>query len=196
VSGGRREDVVSGVTVMWARRAALVTALFAYATGQLAFAQIQITTEQRTQARPNVDLYPTLSDLTAVPPPEGLEGRSLRPLLSDPRADGAHPAFSQSRRALANLGGNRGGGQGRGAGRAATAGGRGAAGRRVGGTPAQQQPASQAAAAAQSPVTAQGPAVGYSVRTELRNLATNPSYASNVAEMQQLLVRLRRAPSE
>ena len=130
-----------------------------------------------------IDLYPTLSDLTNVPPPEGLEGRSLRPLLSDPHADWDHPAFSQSRRALASLGGDAGGGRGRGAGRGGAAG---------------------------------GPAVGYSVRTErwryiewddgrlgrelydqfndpgeLRNLAASPFYAPDVAQMKQLLTRLR-----
>ena len=51
-----------------------------------------------------VDLYPTLADLAGVRAPDGLEGRSLRPLLSDPRAEWDRPAFSQTRRALANLG--------------------------------------------------------------------------------------------
>lgn len=41
-----------------------------------------------------LDLYPTLVDLCGLPMPEGLEGRSLRPLLEDPTADWNSAAFS------------------------------------------------------------------------------------------------------
>jgi arylsulfatase A-like enzyme len=41
-----------------------------------------------------LDLYPTLVDLCGLPMPEGLEGRSLRPLLDNPAADWEKPAFS------------------------------------------------------------------------------------------------------
>jgi iduronate 2-sulfatase len=45
-----------------------------------------------------VDLYPTLADLARVAPPEGLHGRSLTPLLKNPRASWNHPAFTQVQR--------------------------------------------------------------------------------------------------
>lgn len=42
----------------------------------------------------SVDLYPTLVERCGLPPVEGLEGRSLAPLLEDPEAAWDHPAFS------------------------------------------------------------------------------------------------------
>ncbi len=45
-----------------------------------------------------LDLFPTLCDLTGVPPLPTLQGRSLRPLLDDPRAAGRDAAFTQARR--------------------------------------------------------------------------------------------------
>jgi iduronate 2-sulfatase len=48
-----------------------------------------------------VDLYPTLADLTGLTPPSGLHGRSLKPLLRDPRAAWDHPAITQVRRGTA-----------------------------------------------------------------------------------------------
>ena len=48
-----------------------------------------------------IDLYPTLADLTGLTPPSGLHGRSLRPLLKDPRATWDHPAITQVRRGAA-----------------------------------------------------------------------------------------------
>lgn len=41
-----------------------------------------------------IDLYPTLCDLSELPMPDGLEGRSLRPLLDNPQADWPHPALT------------------------------------------------------------------------------------------------------
>ena len=45
-----------------------------------------------------VDLYPTLADLTGLKPPSGLHGRSLTPLLKDPRIAWNRPAITQVRR--------------------------------------------------------------------------------------------------
>jgi iduronate 2-sulfatase len=41
-----------------------------------------------------LDLYSTWVDLCGLPMPEGIEGQSLRPLLANPAADWAEPAFS------------------------------------------------------------------------------------------------------
>jgi len=43
----------------------------------------------------SVDIYPTLLDLLHLPQPEGLEGRSLAPLLRGEPADG-HPIFAEN----------------------------------------------------------------------------------------------------
>jgi len=45
-----------------------------------------------------LDLYPTLADLAGLKPPSNLEGVSLRPLLDNPAAGWARPAFSQVQR--------------------------------------------------------------------------------------------------
>jgi uncharacterized sulfatase len=42
-----------------------------------------------------LDLYPTLADLCGLPEPPGLQGRSLHPLLDNPRARWDKPAFTQ-----------------------------------------------------------------------------------------------------
>jgi arylsulfatase A-like enzyme len=41
-----------------------------------------------------IDLYPTLVELGGLPAPDGLEGRSLAPLLADPDTAWDHPAFT------------------------------------------------------------------------------------------------------
>jgi uncharacterized sulfatase len=45
-----------------------------------------------------LDMYPTLCDLAGLPAPKVLEGRSLRPVLNDPRATMNGMAFTQARR--------------------------------------------------------------------------------------------------
>jgi len=45
-----------------------------------------------------LDLYPTVTDLCSVVAPEGLEGRSLVPLLDNPRQDWKQAAYTQVRR--------------------------------------------------------------------------------------------------
>ena len=42
----------------------------------------------------SIDLFPTLAELCGLEPPEGLEGRSLVPLLEDPQREWDHPAYS------------------------------------------------------------------------------------------------------
>lgn len=42
-----------------------------------------------------VDLHPTLADLAGVPPPEKLDGYSIKVLVENPTADWSHPAFTQ-----------------------------------------------------------------------------------------------------
>ena len=49
-----------------------------------------------------LDLYPTLTSLAGVEPPEGLHGRSLAPLLANPTASWDHPAITQVRRGSAD----------------------------------------------------------------------------------------------
>jgi iduronate 2-sulfatase len=41
-----------------------------------------------------VDLYPTLADLCGLPVMKVLEGRSLKPLLYDPKQPWEHPSFT------------------------------------------------------------------------------------------------------
>jgi iduronate 2-sulfatase len=45
-----------------------------------------------------LDIYPTLADLADLRPPQGLQGRSLTPLLKNPHAKWDHAALTQVRR--------------------------------------------------------------------------------------------------
>jgi uncharacterized sulfatase len=46
-----------------------------------------------------VDIYPTIAELAGLRAPEYLQGRSLKPLLADPRTSWPHAAFTQIERA-------------------------------------------------------------------------------------------------
>jgi iduronate 2-sulfatase len=63
-----------------------------------------VTARNRSTARivEFLDIYPTLADLARLPVPAGLQGRSLTPLLKDPRAEWRHPALTQVRRGATN----------------------------------------------------------------------------------------------
>jgi uncharacterized sulfatase len=65
---------------------------------------ITAKTHSTTRVVEFLDLYPTLADLARVAPPPGLHGRSLTPLLKDPRAEWQHPALTQVRRGPADGG--------------------------------------------------------------------------------------------
>jgi iduronate 2-sulfatase len=45
-----------------------------------------------------IDLYPTLSDLAGLQTPANLQGKSLRPLLTQPDAEWDRPAYTQTQR--------------------------------------------------------------------------------------------------
>ena len=51
-----------------------------------------------------LDVYPTLAELCGVSTPEGLHGKSLKPLLEDPNAEWDRPAVTQLRRGNAQRG--------------------------------------------------------------------------------------------
>jgi arylsulfatase A-like enzyme len=42
----------------------------------------------------SLDIYPTLVELCGLPPPPGIEGKSLAPLLNNPQAAWDRPAYS------------------------------------------------------------------------------------------------------
>src|SRR5688572_13598594 len=61
-----------------------------------------VTARNRSTARivEFLDIYPTLADLARVAPPSGLQGRSLTPLLRNPKTEWPHAALTQVRRFL------------------------------------------------------------------------------------------------
>ena len=145
------------------------------------------------------DIYPTLVDLAGFDVPASLRGRSMKALLSDPRAPWTDVAYSQVIRGFAPfMKRSPGSGGGAGAARSGSAA-AGAAQGSVGLAPAMQGPAF----------------MGYSVRTarwrytewdegkkgvelydhwndpgEVLNLANDPKYAGPLAEMKALLAKL------
>jgi iduronate 2-sulfatase len=51
-----------------------------------------------------LDLYPTLTDVCGIHAPAGLHGKSLRPLLDDPKAAWDRPAITQTQRGKNTMG--------------------------------------------------------------------------------------------
>jgi uncharacterized sulfatase len=78
---------------LWMKRTCFEEAarvpLIIAAPGQKAVGQVSPRTVEL------LDLYPTLADLAQLPPPAGLQGVSLRPLLDAPQSAWKRPAFTQ-----------------------------------------------------------------------------------------------------
>ena len=70
------------------------------ARAPLIMAGAGVTARNRSTSRivEFLDIYPTLAELARLPAPVGLQGRSLAPLLRNPRADWPHAALTQVRR--------------------------------------------------------------------------------------------------
>jgi iduronate 2-sulfatase len=51
-----------------------------------------------------IDLYPTLADFCGLTPPATLEGKTLRPLLNNPKAAWDNPAYTQVKRGKDGMG--------------------------------------------------------------------------------------------
>jgi iduronate 2-sulfatase len=111
-----------------------------------------------------LDLYPTLGELASLAVPSGLHGRSLKPLLHDPKARWDRPAFTQVRRGGANNP---------------------FMGYSVRTEKWRYIEWDEGKQGRQLYNEAEDP-------DELRNLATDPKHANVVAEMQQLLRTMRR----
>jgi iduronate 2-sulfatase len=127
-----------------------------------------------------VDLYPTLAELTGVSAPAALEGRSLVPLLNDPRTEWDHAALSQARRPLTAVA------------RAAD----------VGPDTPDAGPVVGYSVRTErwrymewdDGRLGQELYDAFSDPGELRNLAANPAYAADVAAMKTLLAQMRATP--
>jgi len=164
-----------------------------------------------------LDIYPTLGAMARVPAPAALQGRSLRPLLVDPKIEWDHAALSQVRRPVSieadmRASTARDEGAVTPAANQVTVGRRGVGGSR--GASGLMGPDADGAAAylASSP----GPDTGYTIRTELyryitwndgsggeelfdelndpgetRNLAMQPFYANVLADMRRRLARMK-----
>ena len=70
----------------------------------IAGAGISTTGRSTSRGVEFLDIYPTLAALTGIRAPEGLQGRSLTPLLENPQAKWDHPALTQVRRGSAASG--------------------------------------------------------------------------------------------
>lgn len=77
-----------------ARVVLMLRAPGAQANGQACFRTVEL-----------LDLYPTLADLCGLTPPPNLEGKSLRPLLNNPKSEWSLPAYTQTARRTGERGG-------------------------------------------------------------------------------------------
>ena len=64
----------------------------------------QVALERDERTLELIDLHPTLAEVCGLKAPAGLDGKSLKPLLENPRAEWTRPAYTQVTRGKAMMG--------------------------------------------------------------------------------------------